>query len=116
MRLLLYLWLLAGLLAACTPTSQPAPLAVPTVAAGPTEVLRPAAAPPASPASAPTLAAAVPSQLAAPASGELTVFAAASLTDAFKEVGAAFEAANPGSKVAFNFGASTQLRTQLEQG
>ena len=48
--------------------------------------------------------------------GELTVFAAASLTDAFKEIGVAFERANPGAQVAFNFGASSQLRAQLEQG
>jgi molybdate transport system substrate-binding protein len=47
---------------------------------------------------------------------ELTVFAASSLTDAFKEIGAAFEVANPGVKVSFNFGASSQLRTQLGQG
>lgn len=116
MRLLLCLSLLAGLLGACAPTSQPAPLAAATVAGRPTNVPKPAAAAPASPASAPTPAAAGPSQPPAPASGELTVFAAASLTDAFKEVGAAFEAANPGSKVVFNFGASTQLRTQLEKG
>jgi molybdate transport system substrate-binding protein len=55
-------------------------------------------------------------QAAAPVSGEVLVFAAASLTDAFKEIGAAFEAACPGSRVTFNFGASSQLRTQLEQG
>ena len=48
--------------------------------------------------------------------GEITVFAASSLTDAFKDIGQQFEAVNPGSKVTFNFGASTQLRTQLEQG
>ncbi|HZU06144.1 MAG TPA: molybdate ABC transporter substrate-binding protein [Chloroflexota bacterium] len=53
---------------------------------------------------------------AAPVSGEVIVFAAASLTDAFKEIGAAFEAAYPGVRVTFNFGASSQLRTQLEQG
>ncbi|MDP8921698.1 MAG: molybdate ABC transporter substrate-binding protein [Chloroflexota bacterium] len=54
---------------------------------------------------------------AAPAAQDvaLTVFAAASLTDALKEIGAAFEA-NTGIPVAFNFGASSQLRTQLEQG
>ncbi len=45
----------------------------------------------------------------------LTVFAAASLTDAFKEIGAIYEA-DSGIPVTFNFGASTQLRTQLEQG
>ncbi len=46
----------------------------------------------------------------------LTVFAAASLTDAFTEVGNNFEAAHPGVTVAFNFGGSQNLRTQLEQG
>jgi molybdate transport system substrate-binding protein len=45
----------------------------------------------------------------------LTVFAASSLTDAFKEIGALFEASS-GSTVVFNVGASSQLRTQLEQG
>src|SRR6476659_3932627 len=45
----------------------------------------------------------------------VTVFAASSLTDAFKELGAAFET-ETGIPVAFNFGASSQLRTQLEQG
>lgn len=56
------------------------------------------------------------SNLPGPVSGELTVFAAASLTDAFSELGERFEVANPNSRVRFNFGASTQLRTQLEQG
>ncbi len=46
----------------------------------------------------------------------LTVFAAASLSDAFTEIGQAFEAAQPGVKVVFNFAGSQQLRTQLEQG
>ncbi|MFN0073927.1 MAG: molybdate ABC transporter substrate-binding protein [Chloroflexota bacterium] len=45
----------------------------------------------------------------------LTVFAAASLTDAFRELGAVYEVSS-GVSVSFNFGASTQLRTQLEQG
>lgn len=55
--------------------------------------------------------------VAAPATQDvtLTVFAAASLTDAFKEIGAVFEA-NTGVPVTFNFGASSQLRTQIEQG
>lgn len=47
---------------------------------------------------------------------DVTVFAAASLTDAFKEIGTAFEQETPGAKVVFNFGATNQLRTQLEQG
>lgn len=47
---------------------------------------------------------------------DLTVFAAASLTDAFKEIAAQFEAAHPGVKVIYNFGGSNILRAQLEQG
>lgn len=47
---------------------------------------------------------------------ELTVFAAASLTEAFKEIGGNFERANPGVKVVFNFAGSQQLAAQLAQG
>lgn len=47
---------------------------------------------------------------------DLTVFAAASLTDAFREVGGAFERAYPGSRVSFNFAGSQQLALQIEQG
>ena len=46
----------------------------------------------------------------------LTVSAAVSLTEAMKDLGKAFEAANPGVTVAFNLGASGQLYQQLEQG
>jgi molybdate transport system substrate-binding protein len=46
----------------------------------------------------------------------LTVFAAASLTDAFGEMGENFEAANPGVTVTFNFAGSQALRTQIEEG
>ncbi len=52
----------------------------------------------------------------ATATGEITVLAAASLTDAFKELGAAFQTANPGVKVNFSFGASSTLVTQINQG
>jgi molybdate transport system substrate-binding protein len=48
--------------------------------------------------------------------GTLTVFAAASLTDAFTEIGAAFDAANPGVTTTFNFAGSQALRTQIEEG
>jgi molybdate transport system substrate-binding protein len=48
--------------------------------------------------------------------GELTVFTAASLTDAFKEIAAQIERANPGTKLTFNFAGSPTLRTQLAQG
>ena len=46
----------------------------------------------------------------------LNVFAAASLTDAFTEIGKNFEAANPGVTVTFNFAGSQALRTQIEEG
>jgi len=46
----------------------------------------------------------------------LAVFAAASLTDAFNEIGKNFEAANPGVTVTFNFAGSQALQTQIEQG
>lgn len=46
----------------------------------------------------------------------LTVYAAASLTDAFIEMGKAFEAGHSGVIVVFNFGGSQNLRTQIEQG
>jgi molybdate transport system substrate-binding protein len=52
---------------------------------------------------------------AAPA-GNLTVLAAASLSEAFKELGTAFEAKHPGSKVTFSFDASSALATQANNG
>jgi molybdate transport system substrate-binding protein len=45
----------------------------------------------------------------------LTVFAAASLTEAFTEVGQQFESENPGTRVAFNFAGSQQLVQQIAQ-
>src|SRR6516162_2589766 len=47
---------------------------------------------------------------------DLTVSAAASLTNAFKDLGPMFEAANPGTKVLFNFGASGALLQQMAKG
>jgi len=46
----------------------------------------------------------------------LTVSAAASLSDAFKEIGTKFEAAKPGATVRFNFAASGVLLQQIAQG
>lgn len=46
----------------------------------------------------------------------LTVFAASSLTDAFTEIETAFESANPGVDVVYNFGSSSTLATQLAEG
>jgi len=51
-----------------------------------------------------------------PATGTLTVFAAASLTEAFSEMATAFEAIHPGVDVALNFAGSNTLRAQIEQG
>ena len=53
--------------------------------------------------------------LAAPAQ-QLTVSAAASLTQAFKEIGQKFEATRPGVTVRFNFAASGVLIQQIAQG
>jgi molybdate transport system substrate-binding protein len=64
---------------------------------------------------APTAAEASP--VAFPAGGgELTVFAAASLTDAFSKVKTDLEAANPGLTITYNFAGSQALVTQMEQG
>ena len=52
----------------------------------------------------------------APQTRTLTVFAAASLAEAFTEIGHNFELAHPGITVKFNFAGSQTLRTQLEQG
>jgi len=56
---------------------------------------------------------------AAPAADErttLTVFAAASLSEPFGELGRMLESARPGLKVRFNFAGSQQLASQIEQG
>jgi molybdate transport system substrate-binding protein len=48
--------------------------------------------------------------------GNITVFAASSLTESFKVVGEAFTKANPGVKVTFTFDASSALVAQIVQG
>ncbi len=92
---LLSIVLMSGLLAtACTGPAAPAPTT---------------AAPPAVPATS--------AQAQAPAGGQkVTVFAAASLTDAFNEIADKFKQQNPGVAFDFNYAGSQQLRTQLEQG
>ena len=49
-------------------------------------------------------------------SGGVTVFAAASLTAAFTEIGDAFMVENPDATVTFNFAASSELVTQIGEG
>jgi molybdate transport system substrate-binding protein len=92
-RFTLVILLVAVLLAACGPVATPTP--VPTTV-HPTETAVP-----------PT---------ATPEPRTLTVFAAASLTDAFTEIGHNFEASHPGVTVALNFAGSQTLSTQLTQG
>ena len=97
-RLLTLSLLLAVLLTACGAAVTPTPAAI-----VPTQVL-------------PTLAPTAVPPTATPEPQTLTVFAASSLTDAFTEIGAAFEAANPGVTVTLNFAGSGALRTQIEEG
>ena len=61
-------------------------------------------------------AACSPAPAAAPSPVSLTVFAAASLTDAFTAIGGAFQADNPKMTVSFNFAGSNQLAQQINQG
>jgi molybdate transport system substrate-binding protein len=49
-------------------------------------------------------------------SGTVNVFAAASLTGSFTQLGKDFEKANPGVKVVFNFAGSSALAQQINQG
>lgn len=48
--------------------------------------------------------------------GTVTVFAAASLTEAFGTIGKQFESAHPGTKVRFSFGGSDTLAQQINNG
>src|SRR5690349_18153953 len=50
------------------------------------------------------------------ATGNLTVLAAASLTETFDRIGKDFEAANPGVKVTFSYGGSSGLAQQITSG
>ncbi len=49
-------------------------------------------------------------------SGKITVFAAASLTEAFNQIAKDFQAKYPGTTVTLNYGASSALATQIVQG
>ncbi len=105
-RFLVFFLTAALLLSACGVVPVPARDAAPA-----TEV--PTAAPTAIP---PTAAPTAVLPTATPEPRTLTVFAAASLTNAFGEIGKAFETVNPGVTVTFNFAGSQALRTQVEQG
>lgn len=94
-RLLNFALLLALLLAGCAPAVPPTPTEVPATEA-------------------PTSTPVPPTATVEPRT--LIVFAAASLTDAFTEIGENFQTANPGVTVSFNFAGSQALRTQIEEG
>jgi molybdate transport system substrate-binding protein len=57
-----------------------------------------------------------PASSSSAVTGTVTVFAAASLTESFTQIGKDFEAANSGSTVKFNFAGSSALATQINQG
>ncbi len=48
--------------------------------------------------------------------GSITVSAASSLTGAFNQLGTRFQSAHPGTKITFNFGSSSALVLQIQQG
>ena len=68
-------------------------------------------APAAPPTIAPELATA-----ADPITGDISVFAAASLTEAFNDLARAFQRRHPTARVVLSFGGSSQLATQLVNG
>lgn len=80
------------------------------VLAGCAESSEPAAQAPADPIPTPVVSA---SSTPAAATGDLTVLAAASLTEVFNKLGEQFKAANPGVTIRFSFGASSALAQQI---
>jgi molybdate transport system substrate-binding protein len=67
--------------------------------------------------SSPSTAATSPAPTPSPSlTGNVSVFAAASLTASFNALGTAFQAANPGVTVKFNYAGTPTLVTQIEQG
>ena len=90
---------------ACTPQAAPLPTAAPAPAAVPTTT--DPLAPTATATPVPTATATQPPAIT------LNVFAAASLTAAFGDIGKAFEAAHPWVTVTFNLAGSQALATQI---
>jgi molybdate transport system substrate-binding protein len=62
-----------------------------------------------------TTASASSSRSAGP-TGDITVFAAASLQQTFTDLGKRYEAAHPGTTIAFSFAGSSDLVTQIQAG
>lgn len=86
----------------------------PNVAGAVTIDCTPAAA--ASPVASPELPAVAADATFPDDGGELTVFAAASLTDSFNQIKTDLEAAHPGLTITYNFAGSPALVTQLTEG
>ncbi|MCC7089973.1 MAG: molybdate ABC transporter substrate-binding protein [Dehalococcoidia bacterium] len=63
-----------------------------------------------------TAMASTPTPGLVPLRGEVVVFAASSLIDAFKAGAEVFETRHPGVKVTFNFASSSALATQINEG
>ena len=59
---------------------------------------------------------AAPASTSASVTGDITVFAAASLKNTFTELGKEFETENPGTTVTFSFSGSSDLVAQIIQG
>ncbi|HVC35531.1 MAG TPA: molybdate ABC transporter substrate-binding protein [Chloroflexota bacterium] len=119
-----FLWaralpLMIVLLLGCAPRQATA-LASPAPTAAPAAIeTAPSTSSPSTPPSAMAATDAVLATPPAATSGHtaaLTVFAAASLTAAFGDVGKDFEAANPGTRVTFSFAGSQQLAQQINLG
>ncbi|HRE02533.1 MAG TPA: substrate-binding domain-containing protein, partial [Ilumatobacteraceae bacterium] len=85
-----------------------------TTTAAPTST---SAAPTTTAAATTTSAAATTTEAPEPAvEGDITVFAAASLTAAYTEIGEAFMTEYPDAEVVFNFAASSELVAQITEG
>jgi molybdate transport system substrate-binding protein len=92
---------------ACSSGATPSPSAAPTAA--------PASAAPASAAASAGSSAAASKVPVTAAPGSLLIYGAASLTDSFKALGAAYTA-KTGTPVTFSFDSSATLEAQIEQG
>ncbi len=102
-------WLVMVFFLAACGSAPPPPELTPTVEVTPEAEATPEAEP--------TPTAEAPTEEAAQVgTGELIVFAAASLTEAFTQIGADFETTYPDTTVIFNFSGSQQLAQQLGQG
>ncbi|HEV7534299.1 MAG TPA: molybdate ABC transporter substrate-binding protein [Acidimicrobiia bacterium] len=102
--------------ASSTTSSTDAPTTTTGAAASSTTTAQAGTVTPKSSATTVTTAAPTTTTTAPKVAGDITVLAAASLTDSFTEMGKAFEAANPGSHVKFSFDSSSTLAGQANNG